>query len=177
MHSPWSARNTSNSTKLGARAAPIVGATRSALASTIECLRPYRSESGPQIHAPRASARTTTEIVSPASDGVTWNVRPSCGRIACVEYVTANMPAAPSRKPAMPLESSRRVRLWTDEQAPVDRGAFEESQPVEPQLGVREHLRLGRRRLEHGLELVGGDRRFGSDTLSGPRHPLDEHLV
>src|SRR6478752_3474051 len=158
MHSPWSARNTSNSTKLGARAAPIVGATRSALASTIECLRPYRSESGPQIHAPSASASTTTEIVSPASDGVTWNVRPSCGRIACVEYVTANMPAAPSRKPAMPLDSRRRRASRTDEQASVDRRAFEEAQPVEPELRVGEHLRLRRGGLEHCLELVGADR-------------------
>src|SRR3954469_24306822 len=155
MQRPWSARNTSNSTKLGARAAPIVGATRSALASTIECLRPKRSDSGPQIHAPTASASTTTEIVSPASAGVTSNVRPSCGRIACVEYVTANMPAAPSRKPAMPLESSRRGTLRTDEQAPVDRGAFEEPEPVEPQCGVREQLRLRRRRAKYGLELVG----------------------
>src|SRR5438093_10327618 len=139
MQRPCSARNANNSPKLGARAAPIVGATSSELASTIERLRPQRSERGPQIHAPHASASTTTEIVSPASAGLTWKARPSCGRIACVEYVTANMPAAPSMKPAMPLEPSRRVPLRTDEQAPVDGGALEEAQPVEPELPDREH--------------------------------------
>src|SRR6476646_4529836 len=163
MQRPWSARNASRRPKLGASAAPTVGATSSALASTIERLRPYRSDTGPQIHAPIASASTTIEIVRPASEGETWKVRPSCGRIACVEYVTANMPAAPSRKPAMPLESSRRRTLRTDEQAPVDRGAFEEPQPVEPQLRVGEHLRLRRRRFEHGLELVGVDGCLCSD--------------
>ncbi len=103
MQRPWSARNTSSTAKVGASAAPMVGATSSELASTIERLRPMRSESGPQIHAPHASANTTTEIVRPASAGLTLKARPSCGRIACVEYVTANMPAAPSRKPPMPL--------------------------------------------------------------------------
>ena len=50
-----------------------------------------------QIHAPQASASTTTEIVRPACAGLTSKDRPSSGRIAWVESVTANMPAAPSR--------------------------------------------------------------------------------
>src|SRR2546423_2078758 len=86
------------------------------------------------------------------------------------------MPAAPSKKPAMPLEP-RLLALRTDEQAPVDRGALEEAQPVEPQLSVCEHLGVGRRRVEHSLELAGVDRRLGADPLRRPRHPLDEHLV
>src|SRR5438445_13298263 len=136
MHRPCSARNASRSPKLGASAAPIVGATSSELASTIERLRPYRSESGPQIHAPHARASTTTEIVSPASAGRTWKARPSCGRTACGEDVTANMPAAPSKKPPMPLDPTR--VLTADDQASVDGGSFEEAEPVEPELRVVE---------------------------------------
>src|SRR6058998_1990700 len=71
MHSPCSERKASKRPKLGASAAPIVGGTRIVLASTIERFRPYRSENGPQIHAPQASASTTTEIDSPASAGRT----------------------------------------------------------------------------------------------------------
>jgi hypothetical protein len=42
----------------------------------------------------------TIETVSPASAALTPKSRESSGRIACVEYMTANIPAAPSRKPA-----------------------------------------------------------------------------
>src|SRR6266849_6335375 len=164
MQSPCSARNPSSSAKLGASAAPMVGATSSELASTIERLRPIRSESGPQTQAPHASASTTTEIVSPASAGLTWNARPSCGRIACVEYVTANMPAAPSRNPAIPPAPSRRVEISrTDEQAPVDGSSLEEAEPVEPELRVLEHHQLRRRRVEHCLDLVRGVRACSGD--------------
>src|SRR5579864_344532 len=176
MQSPWSARNASSAPNVGATAAPIVGATRSELASTIERLRPHRSDSGPQIQAPIASARMTIETVSPAREGLTWNARPSCGRIAWVEYVTANMPAAPSRKPAMPLESSR-VLLRTDEQASVDRGALEEAEPVQPELRVGHHLRVGRGCADDRLDLVGGDAAVADEPLERPRHALHEHLV
>src|SRR5258708_1352940 len=118
----------------------------------------------------------TIEIVSPASEGLTWNARPNCGRIACVEYVTANMPAAPSRKPAMPLESSRPL-LRTDEQTPVDRGSLEEMEPVEPELRVRHHLRLRLCSGEDRLDLVGGDGAVAVEPLARPGHPLHEHLV
>src|SRR5579864_652154 len=174
MQRPWSARNASSAPKVGATAAPIVGATSSELASTIERLRPQRSDSGPQIQAPTASARMTIETVSPAREGLTWNARPSCGRIAWVEYVTANMPAAPSRKPAMPLESSR-LLLRTDEHAPVDRGALEEPEPVEPELLVGHHLRRRLGRVDDGLDLVGGDPAVGVEPLERPRHRLHEH--
>ena len=85
MHRPWSARNVSKRAKLGANAAPTVGGTSSTQASTIERFRPYRSERGPQIQAPQASASTTTEIVRPACAGLTPKDRPSWGRIAWVE--------------------------------------------------------------------------------------------
>jgi hypothetical protein len=62
-----------------------VGTTTAPLASTSEARRPIRSESGPQNHAPAASAPITTPIVSPACDGVTSNSRASSARIACVE--------------------------------------------------------------------------------------------
>src|SRR5436190_1023318 len=87
------------------------------------------------------------------------------------------MPAAPNRNPAMPLDSRRRIGLRTDEQAPVDGGAFEEAQPVEPELRVREHPRLRRGRAENGLDLVGVDRGLEAESLGGPRHALHEHLV
>src|SRR6266852_6047517 len=118
----------------------------------------------------------TIEIVSPASEGLTWNARPSCGRIACVEYGPANMPAAPSRKPAMPLESSRPL-LRADEQAPVDRGSLEEAEPVEPERRVGNHLRLRLGSVEDRLDLVGRDRAVAVEPLAGPGHPLHEHLV
>src|SRR5438067_9167106 len=164
MQRPWSARNASSAPKVGASAAPSVGATSSELASTIERLRPYRSDSGPQSHAPAASATMTTETVSPACEGRTSKARPSCGRIACVEYVTANMPAAPSRKPAMPLESSKGL-LRTDEQAPVDRGSLEEAEPIEPELPVGHHLWLRLSGLEDRLELVRRDRAVPGGAL------------
>ena len=85
MQSPCKARNTSSSAKVGASAAAIVGGTSSVLASTIDRLRPTRSENGPQIHAPTASASTTTEMDRPASAGLMSNARPMSGRIACVE--------------------------------------------------------------------------------------------
>ena len=82
MQRPCRARNASSVSKFGDSAVPIVGATISELASTIDRFRPYRSDNGPQIHAPAASAKMTTEIVRPAWEGVTSNARPSCGRIA-----------------------------------------------------------------------------------------------
>ena len=67
----------------------------------IDRRRPIRSESGPQSQTPAATAATTAEIVSPVPAGPTWKVRPMSGRIAWVEYIVANIPALPSRKPAI----------------------------------------------------------------------------
>ena len=64
-----------------------------------------RSETGPQTNPPTATASTTNEIVRPARDGLTSKSRESSGRIACVEYIVANIPAAPSMKPASGLVS------------------------------------------------------------------------
>ena len=72
-----------------------------AAASTSEARRPIRSDSGPQNQAPTASAPITTEMLSPACDGDTSNSRPSSGRIACVEYMTANIAAAATRNGAI----------------------------------------------------------------------------
>ena len=83
----------------GASATPIVGGTRSRLARRIARGRPIRSESGPQANPPIATASTTTEIERPARDGLTSKSRESSGRIACVEYIVANIPVAPSRNP------------------------------------------------------------------------------
>ena len=100
MHSPCSVRKTSSASNVGASATPIVGGTSSRLASRIERGRPMRSDTGPQTHPPTATASTTNEIVRPARDGLTSKSRESSGRIACVEYIVANIPAAPSMKPA-----------------------------------------------------------------------------
>src|SRR6266851_5043042 len=87
------------------------------------------------------------------------------------------MPAAPSRKPPMPLDSTRRARLATDEQPSVDGGSLEEAEPVEPELRIGEHLRLWLGRVEDALDLVDGDRAVARDAFGGPGHALDEHLV
>src|SRR6476660_1783173 len=68
-----------------------------------------RSESGPQTQAPAATDRTRTETVRPAVDGATPNSLPSSGRIAWVEYMVANMPAAPNRNPHMPVRATRAI--------------------------------------------------------------------
>ena len=102
MHSPCRTRRASSSSKLGASATRTVGGTIAALASTSDARRPIRSDSGPQNQAPTASAPITTEMLSPARDGETSNVRPSSGRIAWVEYMTANIAAAATRNGAMP---------------------------------------------------------------------------
>src|SRR3954454_5525605 len=100
MQRPCSARQTSSTPKVGASADASVGTATSALASTSERLRPQRSDRGPHSHAPAASTRITIDTVRPAAAALTSNSRESSGRIACVEYMTANIPAAPSRKPA-----------------------------------------------------------------------------
>ena len=100
MHRPWSARHASRIPKVGARAEARVGTATSALASTSVFFRPQRSDSGPQTHAPAARTRITIDTVSPACAALTPKSRDSSGRIACVEYMTANIPAAPMRKPA-----------------------------------------------------------------------------
>ena len=74
----------------------------------IDRRRPIRSESGPQSQTPAATAATTAEIVSPVPAGPTSNVRPMSGRIACVEYIVANIPALPSRKPGHRPDRARR---------------------------------------------------------------------
>jgi hypothetical protein len=107
MHRPCTARQASSTSKLGASAEASVGGARSALASTSVRLRPQRSDSGPHTHAPIASTTMTIDTVSPASAALTSKSRDSSGRIACVEYMTANIPAAPSRKPASA------ARVWT----------------------------------------------------------------
>ena len=100
MQRPCSVRQTSSASKVGASATPIVGGTSSRLASRIERGRPIRSETGPHTNPPIATASTTHETVRPARDGLTPKSRESSGRIACVEYIVANIPAAPSMKPA-----------------------------------------------------------------------------
>src|SRR5438876_1328420 len=89
------------------------------------------------------------------------------------------MPAAPSRKPAMPAAASTPGTCSSapDEEAAVPRRAVQELQPVAPELGVRQHPRLEIGGIEHGLELVRADRRRLLDALDGPGHALDEHLV
>ena len=100
MQSPWSARQTRSAPNPGARATPTVGSTRSTLAVRIARGRPILSETGPHTKPPTATASTTTEIERPAREGLTPKSRESSGRIACVEYIVANIPAAPSMKPA-----------------------------------------------------------------------------
>ena len=100
MQRPWSVRQTRRAANPGASATPRVGGTSSTLAMRIARGRPIRSETGPQTKPPSATARTTTEIDRPARDGLTSKSRESSGRIACVEYIVANIPAAPSMKPA-----------------------------------------------------------------------------
>jgi hypothetical protein len=85
MHKPWSTRAATRSSKLGATAAPAVGMTSSEHASTIERLRPRRSDSAPHNSAPTAIAATTAETVSPAATGRTPKSRSISGRIACGE--------------------------------------------------------------------------------------------
>jgi hypothetical protein len=60
-----------------------------------------RSDSGPQNHAPTASAPMTTDTVSPC-DGLTSNSRPSSGTIAWVEYIAVNIAPAAKRNGPMP---------------------------------------------------------------------------
>src|SRR5712691_11328597 len=85
------------------------------------------------------------------------------------------MPAAPSRKPVIPLAGT--ATSGSDEEASVRGRTLEEPEPVEPEPRVREHPRLRDGRIEDGLELVGGDRARRADPLDGPGHSLDEHLV
>src|SRR4051794_24436775 len=100
MHRPWTARQASRTPNVGASAEASVGTATSALASTSVFLRPQRSDSGPHTHAPAARTRITIETVRPAAAALTSKSRDSSGRIACVEYMTANIPAAPRRNPA-----------------------------------------------------------------------------
>jgi hypothetical protein len=85
MQSPWRARHARSTSNVGASPAATVGGTSAALASSSDCRRPIRSDRGPQTHTPTAIATTTAETVSPARAGPTWKLRPSSGRIACVE--------------------------------------------------------------------------------------------
>ena len=80
MQSPWRTRSPSSTGKLGANATATVGTTIAPEASTSDARRPMRSDSGPQNHAPTASAPITTEIVRPACDGVTPKVPPELGQ-------------------------------------------------------------------------------------------------
>ena len=105
MHNPWSARQASSTAKVGATATPMVGATSKRLATRIARVRPIRSETGPHTHPPRATASTTTDTDRPAREGLTPKSLDSSGRIAWVEYIVANIPAAPSMKPASGRES------------------------------------------------------------------------
>ena len=49
----------------------------------------------------------TTNTVSPVGDGTTENSRPSCGRIACVEYIAVNIAAAAKRNGPIPPSPAR----------------------------------------------------------------------
>ena len=108
MHSPCAARIASRTVKLGASATPTDGTTSAPLASTSDARRPMRSDSGPQNHAPTASAPMTTDTVRPVCDGLTSNALPSSGRIACVEYIAVNI--APAAKRNGPMPPSPRTR-------------------------------------------------------------------
>ena len=102
MQRPCAMRTASSSGNVGATAAAAVGTTSSLLARISERRRPMRSESGPQIQAPTARAAISTETVRPDADALTPNARPSSGRIACVEYIVANIADDPSRNGPMP---------------------------------------------------------------------------
>src|SRR2546422_678572 len=119
MHAPWTARKTRSDGKFGATATAIVGTTSSALASTSERLRPRRSENDPHAHALAASASTVTVRVKPASAGETSNVRPSSGRIACVEYIVTNIPPLLLSTPrgAGPIDPTEPLELHEEELA------------------------------------------------------------
>ncbi len=102
MQSPCRIRAARSTSKVGASATSSVGPTRSRLARRIDRGRPMRSERGPHSHAASASARTRAETLSPARAGLTSKLCESSGRIACVEYIAANIPNAPSRNPRTP---------------------------------------------------------------------------
>src|SRR3954451_20908222 len=125
MHRPWTARHASRIPNVGASAEASVGTATSALASTSVFLRPQRSDSGPQTHAPAARTRMTIETVRPAAAALTSKSRESSGRIACVEYMTANIPAAPRRKPASA------ARVW-----PVSSMVTQVGLPLHPPRGT-----------------------------------------
>ena len=101
MHRPCRARSASRTPKLGETATSAVGRSAGRSRSVIARRRPTRSENGPHSHPPAPTATTTTPTVRPARAGETPNSRPSSGRIAWVEYIVANIAAAPRRKPAM----------------------------------------------------------------------------
>ncbi len=113
MHRPCSARTASRTPNVGASATRSVGTTIAALASSSEARRPIRSDSGPQNQAPRASAPITTDTLRPACDGLTPNSFPRSGRIACVEYIAANIAQAPNRNGPMPPSTGRRAETAT----------------------------------------------------------------
>src|SRR3954467_14495034 len=117
MHRPWTARHASRIPNVGASAEASVGTATSALASTSVFLRPQRSDRGPHTHAPAARTRITIDTVRPACAALTSNSRESSGRIACVEYMTANIPAAPRRKPASAARVWPIGRMVTDARA------------------------------------------------------------
>ncbi len=102
MIRPWAIRPARRSPKVGATATATVAGTWRAHAARRQRRRPIRSDRGPQIHDPTTSARTSTEIVSPARLGEIPNESPMVGRTACVEYIVANMADAPTRKPSIP---------------------------------------------------------------------------
>src|SRR4051794_6118855 len=107
MHSPCAARMATRTVKVGASATPTDGTTSAPLASTSDARRPMRSDSGPQNHAPTASAPMTTDTVSPVCEGATEKSRPSSGRIACVEYIAVNIAAAANRNGPIPPSPTR----------------------------------------------------------------------
>ena len=100
-------RQTSSVPNVGASGASAAGSTSRALAVISVRRLPMRSEIGPQSQAPSAIEKISTDTVSPARAGPTPKLCPSSGRIACVEYIVANMPDAPSRNPARATGSER----------------------------------------------------------------------
>src|SRR3954464_6677003 len=79
----------------GDSASSAVGTTSSAAEAVITRARPTRSDSGPCSHPPTATPATTTVIDRPATAGETFSPSSSCGRIACVAYMFANIDDAP----------------------------------------------------------------------------------
>src|SRR2546421_4637115 len=173
INRPCRARKATSRPNVGASPHSSVGTTSSALAPTMTGLRPMRSESGPAISDPAATASTTADTVSPAVAGGRSNARPSTGRMACVVYMSAKTPAVP-RKRAIQAEGGippkgDRARLICPRRCTMCHDA-----PQTP--SFVEHISVARTAAGHhdpfGLldrrAVQGGQRRAGGDLRPVP---------